>query len=99
MIFTSNFIVQILGIFSYILTIYGYVIVARVVISWVNADPYNPIVRFIYDITEPVLLRIRRYIPISVGGLDFSPILVVIGVWVIQVIINSMQEQVRYWIS
>lgn len=99
MIFTSNFIVQILGIFSYILTIYGYVIVARVVISWVNADPYNPIVRFIYDITEPVLERIRRYIPISVGGLDFSPILVVIGVWVIQVIITSLQEQVRYWIS
>ena len=99
MIFTSNFIVQILGIFSYILTIYGYVIVARVVISWVNADPYNPIVRFIYDITEPVLGRIRRYIPMSVGGIDFSPILVVLGVWVIQVIITSLQEQVRYWVS
>lgn len=99
MIFTSNFIVQILGILSYILTIYGYVIVARVVISWVNADPYNPIVRFIYDITEPVLGRIRRYVPMSVGGFDFSPILVVLGVWVIQVIITSLQEQVRYWVS
>jgi len=99
MIFASDFIVKILGIFSYLLTIYGYVIVARVVISWVNADPYNPIVKFIYEITEPVLGRVRRYIPMNMGGFDFCPILVVIGIWVIQIIITSLQKQVMYWIS
>lgn len=99
MIFMSNFIVSILGILSYLLTIYGYVIVARVVISWVNADPYNPIVRFIYDVTEPVLRRIRQYIPLNFGGLDFSPILIVIGIWILQVVIESLQRQVNYWIN
>lgn len=99
MIFVSNFIVSILGILSYLLTIYGYVIVARVVISWVNADPYNPIVRFIYDVTEPVLRRIRQYIPLNFGGLDFSPILIVIGIWILQVVIESLQRQVNYWIN
>ncbi|THB79279.1 MAG: YggT family protein [Desulfobulbaceae bacterium] len=99
MVFVNSFTVNVLGIISYILTIYGWVIVARVVISWVNADPYNPIVRFIYDITEPVLGRVRRFLPINFGGLDFSPIIVVIGIWFFQVIIESLQKQIIYWMG
>ena len=60
----------------YVLSLYQWVIIARAVLSWVNPDPYNPIVRFIHNITEPVLAPIRRKIPTSFGGIDFSPIIV-----------------------
>ena len=58
------------------LLFYMWVVIARAVLSWVSPDPYNPIVRFIHNTTEPVLYRIRSYIPISFGGIDFSPIVV-----------------------
>lgn len=58
------------------LTLYMWIIIARAVLSWVSPDPYNPIVRFIYSITEPVLSQVRRRLPVSFGGIDFSPIIV-----------------------
>ncbi len=48
-------------------------ILARVILSWVRADPYNPLVRILYQITEPILAPFRRVIP-PTAGLDFSPI-------------------------
>jgi YggT family protein len=63
-------------ILNIVLTLYMWVIIARAVLSWVSPDPYNPIVRFIYSITEPVLSQIRRRLPVSFSGIDFSPIIV-----------------------
>lgn len=57
-----------------LLTIYSYIIIARAIISWVNPDPYNPVVNFLHRATEPVLAPIRRRLP-DIGGLDISPIL------------------------
>src|SRR5437868_11665764 len=71
-------------VIEYVLQLYSWIIIARVVISWVNADPYNPIVRAIYNVTEPVLYRIRRAIPVFGGGIDFSPIVVFIGILFLQ---------------
>jgi YggT family protein len=51
-------------------------IIARAVLSWVSPDPYNPIVRFIHNVTEPILYRIRKRLPMVFGGIDFSPIVV-----------------------
>lgn len=56
------------------LNIYFWIIVVRALISWVNPDPYNPIVRFLYQATEPVLGRIRRLLPF-LGGIDISPLI------------------------
>ena len=61
-------------VIDYVLQIYSWIVIARVVISWVNADPYNPIVRFLYNATEPVLYRLRRLLPLEFGGMDLSPI-------------------------
>ena len=61
-----------------------WVVIARAVLSWVNPDPYNPIVRFIYNITEPVLGRIRRMVPLQFGGIDFSPIIVFLAIIFLQ---------------
>ena len=66
------------------LTIYMWVIIARAILSWVNPDPYNPIVRFLYNITEPVLGWVRRRVPLIFGGLDLSPILVLLAIVFLQ---------------
>jgi len=57
-----------------------WVIIGRAVVSWVNADPYNPIVRFLYTVTEPVLSAIRRRVPVFYSGVDFSPIVVILAI-------------------
>jgi len=52
-------------------------ILIRVLFSWINPQPDNPLVRFIYQITEPILGPLRRYIP-SFGGLDITPIVALV---------------------
>ncbi len=81
------------GIFDFLLTAYMWVIIGRAVISWVNADPYNPIVRFLYDITEPVLGRIRRVLPVSMGGIDFSPVILIIAIMFLQSFLVPTMKQ------
>jgi len=53
------------------LTLYMWLIIIRALISWVNPDPYNPIVRFLYRVTEPVLYQVRKWIPLRGMGMDF----------------------------
>lgn len=61
------------------LTIYMWIIIASAVITWVSPDPYNPIVRFLYSVTDPVLRPIRRRIGITMG-IDISPLLVLFAI-------------------
>ncbi|MDF1591530.1 MAG: YggT family protein [Desulfobacterales bacterium] len=74
------FLMAIAKILDLVLLCFMWIVVARAVLSWVNPDPFNPIVRFIHNITEPVLYRIRTFLPASFGGIDFSPIIVFLGV-------------------
>ena len=62
------------------LTIYMWLIIARALLSWVNPDPYNPIVRFLYNVTEPVLAWLRQRLPLVYSGLDLSPLLVLLAI-------------------
>jgi len=71
-------------VLNYVLHFYMWIVIARAVLSWVNPDPYNPIVRFIHNVTEPVLYRIRTKIPLDFGGIDFSPIIVILGIIFLQ---------------
>ncbi|HEY4707600.1 MAG TPA: YggT family protein [Thermodesulfobacteriota bacterium] len=88
----SNILVGFAKILDMALTIYFWIIVVRALISWVNPDPYNPIVRFLYQVTEPVLARVRRFIPYT-GGLDLSPLIVIFVIYFIQyAIIPSIIE-------
>ncbi len=66
------------------LTIYMWLIIARALLSWVNPDPYNPIVRFLYNVTEPVMGWVRRRVPLVFGGLDLSPLLVLLAIVFLQ---------------
>jgi YggT family protein len=69
-----------------LLKIYGYIIIARAIISWMNPNPYNPIIRIICAITDPVLDPIRRMLP-DMGGIDISPFVVMIIIWVLMSLI------------
>lgn len=63
------------------LNLYMWIVIARAVLSWVNPDPYNPIVRFLYNVTEPFLYAIRRRVPVFFGGIDFSPMIVILAIY------------------
>ena len=80
----SNFLVAIAKILNIALSLYMWIVIGRAIISWVSPDPYNPIVRFLTAITEPVLYPIRRKIPINLGGIDFSPVLVILAIIFLQ---------------
>ena len=67
-----------------LLEIYKWVVIIAALISWVNPDPYNPIVRFLYSVTEPVFRPIRRVIGHRLGPIDISPIVVILVIIFIQ---------------
>ncbi len=70
-------------ILSYLLTIYIWIIIIRALLSWVNPDPYNPIVQILYRLTEPVLAPVRYRMP-NIGGIDASPIVVLLIIFFLQ---------------
>lgn len=62
------------------LTLYMWVVIIRVLLSWVNPDPYNPVVQFLHSVTDPVLYKIREKLPMTGIGLDFSPIILILAI-------------------
>jgi len=78
MLIFGNFILTIATILDYLLEIYMWIIIIAALLSWVNPDPYNPIVRFLRAITEPVLRPIRKLIGHRLGPIDISPLIVII---------------------
>ncbi len=77
----GNFLDAVATLVDFILGAYMWIIIGRAIISWVNADPYNPIVRFLYEVTEPLLSRIRRFLPFFGGGIDFSPMVLILAIF------------------
>lgn len=69
---------------SLIFQVYIFIVVARALISWVGPDPYNPIVRFLYRATDPVLERLRRVLPLQFGGVDLTPVALLLALYVIK---------------
>jgi YggT family protein len=83
MFMLGNFILAIAKLINFALSAYIWIVIGRAVISWVNADPYNPIVRFLVQVTDPILFRIRRYVP-SMGGIDLSPMILILAIVFLQ---------------
>ncbi|MEW6720457.1 MAG: YggT family protein [Thermodesulfobacteriota bacterium] len=78
MFVAGNLIYALAKIVDIVLTAYMWVFIIRAVLSWVNPDPYNPIVRAIYGVTEPVLSPLRRKLPLYAGSIDFSVVVAVL---------------------
>lgn len=66
------------SLLSVVLTVYMWIVVVRTLISWVSPNPYNPVVQFLSKITDPALSYIRRLIPVYFGGIDFSPVILIL---------------------
>lgn len=96
MFVAQNFLVAVATVLNIALTIYMWVIIARAVLSWVNPDPRNMIVQILYRITEPVLFWVRRKLPINLGGLDISPIIVLLAIYFAKIFVVRSLEQLAY---
>ena len=96
----ANFIEAIAEILSWALYAYMWIIIARAILSWVNPDPYNPIVQFLYKATEPLLHKIRRILP-NMGGIDISPIVVLVAIMFLQKFLigtlHDLAMRLRYY--
>lgn len=86
--------IELLGFISYLITLYTYVIIAGVILSWLMAfgvvNPYNNVVRSIWGainaVTEPLLAPIRNMLP-HMGGIDISPIILILGCFFVQSVV------------
>lgn len=91
----GNFFVALGYVVQGALGIYMWIVIARVIVSWVNADPYNQIVMIIKSVTDPVMIPVQRRMP-PLGGLDFSPIVVLLAITFMQVFIGNSLVQIGY---
>ena len=75
-----------------VLTLYTWVLIINALLSWVNPDPRNPIVQFLHAVTWPVLRQIRTRLPVAYGGIDLSPLVAILGVYLVRhVLVASLQ--------
>jgi len=78
MFVAKNLLMAVARILDIALSVYMWILIIRAVLSWVSPDPYNPIVRALYSITEPVLSFLRRRFPLMAGSIDFSPMVAIL---------------------
>ncbi|OPY63725.1 MAG: YGGT family protein [Syntrophorhabdaceae bacterium PtaU1.Bin034] len=78
------FLVAVATILDKLLWAYMWVVIIRALLSWVRPDPYNPIVRFINGLVDPVTYRISRIIPTRFGMVDVSPLILIVLIWFLQ---------------
>ena len=77
-----------------LLKVYFWVVIISAILSWVRPDPYNPIVRTLRTLTEPVYFRVRKLLPFTyTSGIDFSPVVVLLAIELVdRIIVNSMLQ-------
>ncbi len=78
-----------------LLNIYFWIVIIAALLTWIEPNPYNPIVRFLYGVTEPVFEWVRDHLPVLLGGIDFSPLVVIIAIefvqmWLIPTVVHVL---------
>ena len=94
MSFLGVAILQLGGIFTGLINIYIWVIIITALLSFVNPDPYNPVVQFLHRVTQPAYKYVRRFIRSDFNGLDFAPLIIIIGLQVAIVLLNLLFNMV-----
>ena len=93
MFVAGNFVLALAKLLEIAITAYIWIIIARALISWVSPDPYNPIVRFLYRVTEPVLRPIRHRLPTLSMGLDLSPLVLILVLYFLDAfLVSSLRD-------
>jgi YggT family protein len=80
----NNLIGWALSVIGEILNLYFWIVFIAVILTWIEPNPYNPIVRFLYSVTEPVFDFVREHLPVVFGGIDLSPMVVLLAIGFIQ---------------
>lgn len=83
MFMLGNFLLAVAKLLNFVLGAYIWIVIGRAVLSWVNPDPYNPIVKFLRQVTDPLLVKIRQVVPIM-GGFDLSPMILILVIMFLQ---------------
>ena len=78
-----------------LLNIYFWIVIIAALLTWIEPNPYNPIVRFLYGVTEPLFEWVREHLPVFFGGIDFSPLVVIIAIefvqmWLIPTVVHAL---------
>ncbi|GAQ94363.1 YggT family protein [Thermodesulfovibrio aggregans] len=98
MFIIGNLIIALANVLDISLTIYSLIVIISAVLSWVNPDPYNPVVRFLHSVTEPVFRPIRRLLPFRLP-IDISPIIVLLIIYFLQIFLISSLIELGYRIK
>ncbi len=89
----AQFLIATATILEMALNLYMWIVIIRALLSWVNPDPYNPIVRFLHQVTDPLMNKIRKWIPMTGIGIDFSPIIIIFGIFFLQIaVVQSLAQ-------
>ncbi len=90
----ANFLQAVASVLNTVLTLYFWVVIISALLTWVNPDPYNPIVRILHNLTEPVFYRVRKWIPFTyMGGIDLSPILILLAIQFVKILLVQTMFQ------
>jgi len=82
--------ITLLQMLKMIISLYIWVIIIAALISWVQPDPYNPIVQTLYKLTEPIYMYIRKYIPTIIGGVDLAPLILIFALEFLEMLISNI---------
>ena len=84
----SNILGAVAMVLNILLDTYFWIVIIAAALTWIRPDPYNPIVRVLRSLTEPVFYRVRKWLPFTyAGGIDFSPVVVIVAIWLINGIV------------
>jgi YggT family protein len=89
----NNLISFILYTLEELLNLYFWIVLIAVILTWIEPNPYNPIVRFLYAVTEPVFDFVREHLPTVFGGIDLSPIVVMLAIGFLQRVVLASLAQ------
>ncbi len=92
----SGIILGLGGLIHSLISAYIWVVIIAAVLSWVRPDPSNPIVQILYRLTEPAYGFVRRYIPTTFNGIDFTPLVLIIGLQIIDILFVSMLNTMAF---
>lgn len=93
MFIAGNFLNALAWVLDLALTVYFWIIIVRALISWVNPDPWNPVVQFLHRATEPVLAPVRRWLPTWRWGIDLSPLVVILAIYFVRLsLVASLRD-------
>ncbi len=92
----GNLLLGVAHVLDIVLTIYMWIVIIAAIMSWVNPDPYNPIVKFLRGITEPVFSQIRKIIGFRLGIIDISPMIVILAIIFVKYFIVTSLIELAY---